>query len=235
MHKITILVVEDVTELAEWICTYLVSQGFETQTTPSGKAAIEVVQSAPPALVLLDGMLPDIDGLDVCRTLRGFYPGPIVMLTARDEEIDEVLGLEVGADDYITKPVRARALLARIRNLLRRYEPRVTSNNTPEARIILGTLCIDKAMRSVQLDNEVVKVSSHEFDLLWLLASKAGEIVSREELISILRGFDYDGFDRSIDLRVSRLRRKLKDTPDDPSRIKTVWGKGYLLVRDNWE
>jgi DNA-binding response OmpR family regulator len=234
MYKNKILVVEDDIELAEWICTYLTSQGFETQTTSEGRAAIEIVRNAPPAFVLLDGMLPDIDGLDVCRSIRHFYSGPIVMLTARDEEIDEVLGLEVGADDYLTKPVRARALLARIRNHLRRCEPAPSTEAKPETRITLGTLCIDKSMRSVQLDNHFIKVSSHEFDLLWVLAKRAGEVVSREELISILRGFDYDGFDRSIDLRVSRLRRKLKDDPDNPNRIKTIWGKGYLLVRDNW-
>lgn len=234
MNNNTVLIVEDDADLAEWTATYLQKQGFVTQTTESGETAIEMIKTAPPALVLLDGMLPDIDGLDVCRTVRGFYPGPIIMLTARDEEIDEVLGLEVGADDYLTKPVRARALLARIRNHLRRQQPLEHRELAPKTQIKFDSLVVDRGTRTVILDSQQVKVTSHEFDLLWLLCDRAGEVISREELVSTLRGFDYDGFDRSVDLRISRLRRKLNDDPDDPQRIKTVWGKGYLLVKEGW-
>jgi two-component system response regulator RstA len=167
------------------------------------------------------------------------------MITARDEEIDEVLGLEMGADDYITKPVRARILLARIRGLLRREEKKQKgdetqtsqiSNQGVEAKGVLqfSGLVISEQSRSVYLNDEFIKVSSNEFDVLWFLASKAGHVVTRKELVSHFRGFDYDGFDRSIDLRISRLRKKLKDDPSEPFRIKTIWGKGYLFANDVW-
>jgi DNA-binding response OmpR family regulator len=142
----------------------------------------------------------------------------------------------VGADDYITKPVRARALLARIRGHLRRSQ--VTSNSTdsdaPKTQIILDQLVIDKQNLTVMLRGNPVSITSAEFDVLWLLAEKAGEVVSRQELVNKLRGFDYDGFDRSIDLRVSRIRKKLGDDPNEPYLIKTIWGKGYLFARDSW-
>ncbi len=236
MQADKILVVEDDEELAEWVLTYLESKGFFVMTTPKGQEAIEVIKNNPPDLVLLDGMLPDIDGIDVCRSVRHFYSGPILMLTARDEEIDEVLGLEVGADDYLVKPIRSRALLARIRNHLRRKNVEIESqSNQCNSRIALGSLCIDSEMRTVLLNETKIKVSSREFDLLWALANKAGEVVSRNDLITMFRGFEYDGFDRSIDLHVSRLRKKLNDSSGDPHRIKTIWGKGYLLVKENWQ
>ncbi|XOV80781.1 MAG: winged helix-turn-helix domain-containing protein [Aestuariibacter sp.] len=236
-NQTRILLVEDDKELAQWTCDYLKGKGFLTDVTAYGMDAVERILSHPPDLVVLDGMLPDIDGLDVCRQVRNQYNGPIIMLTARDEEIDEVLGLEVGADDYITKPVRARALLARIRGLLRRYEQMhsgTTSQGNSSNQVVLSGLTIDKDTRSVVLNEQTINVTSKEFDVLWLLARKAGSVVSREELVEQLRGIDYDGFDRSIDLRVSRLRKKLGDNPNEPFLIKTIWGKGYLFARDSW-
>jgi len=155
------------------------------------------------------------------------------MLTARDEEIDEVLGLEVGADDYLTKPVKPRILLARIKTLLRRHVTIAETQSSPH-KIVLAGLSIDQSSRVVTLDNNVIKISSNEFDVLWLLAEKAGQLVTRDELVTKLRGFEYDGFDRSIDLRVSRLRKKLGDDSAEPYRIKTIWGKGYLFAKDAW-
>lgn len=233
----TILLVEDDEELAQWTLEYLSNKGFDVTVTPSGGEAIKRISQEPPDLVLLDGMLPDIDGLDVCRQVRPHYPGPIIMLTARDEEIDEVLGLEVGADDYITKPVRARALLARIRGHLRRNQTTISnSEEQPKTatKIHLNQLVIDKQNLTVELRGEPVSITSAEFDVLWLLAEKAGEVVSRQELVNKLRGFDYDGFDRSIDLRISRIRKKLGDDPNEPYLIKTIWGKGYLFAPDKW-
>lgn len=231
-----ILIVEDDDELAQWTGDYLSSKGFSVSIVGLGQQAIEGIQHTPPDLVLLDGMLPDIDGLDVCKAIRPFFNGPIIMLTARDEEIDEVLGLEVGADDYLTKPVRARALLARIRTQLRRKQlPAEAGNSAPaSSRITLSGLVIDLHTRTVQLNQVPISVTSNEFDVMWLLAKKAGTVVTRDELVTQLRGFDYDGFDRSIDLRVSRLRKKLGDNPNEPYRIKTIWGKGYLFAKDTW-
>lgn len=232
----TILLVEDDEELAQWTKEYLSNKGFAVTVTSSGKEAVQLIINHPPDLVLLDGMLPDLDGLDVCRQVRPDYHNPIIMLTARDEEIDEVLGLEVGADDYITKPVRARALLARIRGHLRRSQAvnNQTAEPAPVSQIQLNQLIIDKQNLSVTLRGQVISITSAEFDVLWLLAQKAGEVVSRQELVNQLRGFDYDGFDRSIDLRVSRIRKKLGDDPNEPYLIKTIWGKGYLFAKESW-
>jgi len=240
-----ILLVEDDIDLAEWIADYLMGRDFKVTTCHRGDEAVNLILSLNPDIVLLDGMLPGMDGLDVCKTVRATFTNPIIMITARDEEIDEVLGLEMGADDYITKPVRARVLLARIRGLLRREDNSRTADNSGthqltdeqlESKGILkfSGLVIREQARSVTLDGELIKVSSNEFDVLWFLATKAGQVVSRKELVSHFRGFDYDGFDRSIDLRISRLRKKLKDDSSEPFRIKTIWGKGYLFANDVW-
>lgn len=231
-----ILIVEDDNELAQWTGDYLSSKGFTVTIVGLGQQAIDGIQQTPPDLVLLDGMLPDTDGLDVCKAIRPFFNGPIIMLTARDEEIDEVIGLEVGADDYLTKPVRARALLARIRTQLRRRQGQadVSNSTVSSSRITLSGLVIDLHTRTVQLNQIPISITSNEFDVTWLLAKNAGSVVTRDELVTQLRGFDYDGFDRSIDLRVSRLRKKLGDNPNEPYRIKTIWGKGYLFAKDTW-
>jgi len=233
-----ILLVEDDIDLADWIADYLKAKEFKVTICHRGDEAVELIQSLNPDIVLLDGMLPGMDGLDVCKTVRGSYFKPIIMITARDEEIDEVLGLEMGADDYITKPVRARVLLTRIRKLLQRQVISAQENDTAiskaEGLLQFNGLEINDQARSVTLDGELIKISSNEFDVLWFLAGKAGQVVSRKELVSHLRGFDYDGFDRSIDLRISRLRKKLGDDSSEPFRIKTVWGKGYLFAKDVW-
>ncbi len=239
-----ILLVEDDVELAQWIADYLAAREFKVTTCHRGDEAVELIQTSNPDIVLLDGMLPGMDGLDVCKAVRGSFTNPIIMITARDEEIDEVLGLEMGADDYITKPVRARVLLARIRGFLRREEASqhkvnsaavdtITDEALPSILTFSG-LTINEQARTVTLDGVQVKVSSNEFDVLWFLAQRAGQVVSRDELVTHLRGFDYDGFDRSIDLRISRLRKKLNDDPAEPFRIKTIWGKGYLFANDSW-
>ena len=170
-----------------------------------------------------------MDGLEVCRVLSSSMTIPILMLTARDEEVDEILGLEMGADDYLTKPVRGRLLEARIKSLLRRSCHSVR----PSSSIVLGQLEVNPDTRNVILNSLNIKVSSNEFDVLWVLAQHAGSVVTREVLIQKLRGFEYDGFDRSIDLRISRLRKKLGDI-NEPYKIATVWGKGYQLAKDVW-
>ena len=223
-----LLVVEDDPSLAEWIIDYLGSQGFFVSFANRGDTAIELIQSDSPDLVLLDINLPKKDGFDICREVRKYYHKPILMMTARDDEMDEVLGLELGADDYITKPLRARALLARVRSLLRRNSSD-GAESKPSDIITAGQVSIDRKARSTRIADKVINISSNEFEVLWLLAQHAGEVVSREFLIQQLRGIEYDGFDRSTDILVSRLRKKLGNNQSGQQRIKTVWGKGYLL------
>jgi len=180
-------------------------------------------------------MLPGEDGLGVCRRVRPEYTGPILMLTARTDDMDQVVGLEMGADDYVSKPVRPRVLLARVRALLRRAtggEELVEVAGDDESRIQFGDLVIDNAMREAWLRDESIDLTSAEFDLLWLLASNAGRVLTREEIFTALRGIEYDGQDRSIDVRVSRIRPKVGDDPMHPRRIKTVRSKGYLFVKE---
>ena len=234
-----ILVVEDDVELCEWMCEYLSAKGYQVTSTGRGDEAVNLINKINPDLVVLDGMLPGLDGVDVCKAVRPSFKNTIIMVTARDEEIDEVLGLEMGADEYLTKPVRARALLTRIKKHLDRQQEQAThieqaaiEKNTD--RLKFNNLIIDRQAMIVSLDGEQVKISTNEFDVLWLLAQQAGTPVSRSELVSQLRGFDYDGFDRSIDLRISRLRKKLRDDSAEPFRIKTIWGKGYLFAKDAW-
>ena len=229
-----IMLVEDDMSLAEWFSDYLSEQGYLVTIVNRGDMAIELVASDNQDLVVLDIMLPVKDGFDVCKTIREFYQGPILMMTARDQETDEVLGLELGADDYLTKPVKPRVMLSRIKALFRRIE---TSNNTvvrDDNILKFDHLVIDANTRTTVLFNETVPISSNEFDVLWMLASEAGNTVSREALVKQLRGIDYDGFDRSMDILVSRIRKKLGDNVKNPYRIKTVWGKGYLFVADAW-
>ena len=231
-----ILIVEDDAELADWMKVYLCSRGFSIEIIARGDEVLHRLEKqSQPDLIVLDGMLPGLDGLEVCRQVRLKYDLPIIMLTARDEEVDEIIGFEMGADDYITKPVKARVLLARINAQFRRHvidQKSKTSNAT--GQLIFNQLCIELNTRSVMMDGKTINISSNEFDLLWILASQAGKIVYRKDLVSQLRGFEYDGLDRSIDLRVSRLRKKLGDDSEQPHKIKTVWGKGYFFSSEAW-
>jgi len=202
-----------------------------------GDVAIELIESDQPDLVILDIMLPVKDGFEVCQTIRPFYHGPILMMTARDHETDEVLGLELGADDYVVKPVKPRVLLSRIKALFRRTsasEVMPAIVDLDPNKITFGQLAIDANSRTTMLAGVKVAISSNEFDVLWQLAQSADNLVSRKELVTQRRGIDYDGFDRSIDILISRIRKKLGDDASNPYRIKTVWGKGYLFVKDAW-
>ena len=228
-----ILIVEDDQRLAELTREYLQANGLQVAIEADGAQAAARILREHPALVILDLMLPGEDGLSICRTLRSqHYSGSILMLTARTDDLDQVLGLEMGADDYMCKPVRPRLLLAHIRALLRRHEG---SNEAPAAnaqRLEFGALQIDNRMREVWLHGRSIELTSAEFDLLWLLAFNSGRILSREEIFTALRGIGYDGQDRSIDVRISRIRPKIGDDPELPRLIKTVRSKGYLFVRE---
>ncbi len=224
-----ILVVEDDASLSSWIADYLIDNGLSVSIASRGDDALTLIADDQPDLVILDINLPVVNGFEVCRQAREFYIRPILMLTARGDEPDEVQGLESGANDYLVKPVRPRALLARINSLLRRNESIID-----DQRLEFGSLQLHATSRSVHLDGEIIKVSTNEFDLLWLLANHAGRVMSRDEMVEHLRGIEYDGFNRSVDILVSRLRKKLHDDTTSPTRIKTVWGKGYLFAADAW-
>jgi len=226
MEQARILIVEDDAKLALLVQEYLQSNGFEVIIEPRGDRAPDRILTERPDLVILDLMLPGLDGLQVCREVRPRFPNPILMLTARGEEVDEVVGLELGADDYLAKPVRPRLLLARINALLRRL-PQPAHG---EGAIILGALTIEPANRRATLAGQELDLTTAEFDLLLYLARRAGEAVTREEIYRDLRGIEWDGLDRSIDLRVARLRRKLGDDGRNPQQIKSVRGTGYVLV-----
>ena len=218
-----ILLVEDDEALAGLVATFLGDNGFRVSIEGRGDRAAARVFAERPDLVVLDVMLPGRDGHAVCRELRPRWRGPILVLTARGDEIDEVLALELGADDFMQKPVRPRVLLAHVRSLLRRGTPVATGKIRD-----LGRLHVDPETRRVRLDGELVDLTTAEFDLLWALVERAGEVIERDDLYQRVRGIAWDGVDRSIDLRVSRLRRKLKD--ESQELIKSIRGTGYLLA-----
>ena len=227
----SLLLVEDDLRLADLVSRYLEGNGFRMSVAHRGDAAVAAVRREAPDLVILDLGLPGIDGLTVCRQLREFHAGPVLILTARHSDIDHVLGLELGADDYVVKPVEPRVLMARVRALLRRARPATDSGGGP---LQFGTLKINPAARSVELEGRAIALSRHEFDLLLHLAMRAGEVQSRESLFLALYRREYDGMDRSLDIRISHLRRKLDDAADDARRIKTIRGQGYLFVAEAW-
>lgn len=225
-----ILLVEDDAALSELIASYLERNGYHVSVLSRGDHVRERARLNPPDLVILDLMLPGEDGLSICRKVRQRYDGVILMLTARTDDMDQVLGLDMGADDYVCKPVRPRLLLARIQALLRRSEPNEPVAVENQRRLQFGPLVVDNALREAWLNNDGIELTSAEFDLLWLLVANAGRILSREELFIALRGIGYDGQDRSIDVRISRIRPKIGDDPIHPRLIKTIRSKGYLFV-----
>lgn len=227
----SILLVEDDLRLAELVSRYLDNSGFRVTVVSRGDEVVAHVQQEIPDLVILDLGLPGEDGFTVCRQLRPAYVNPILILTARDNDIDHVLGLELGADDYVIKPVEPRVLLARIHALLRRSQVHTTAERKS---LQFGRLAIHLVSRSVNFNGQSIALTSHEFELLVHLATRAGEIQSREALFKALYKRDYDGLDRMLDIRISRLRRKLGDEAETAERIKTIWGQGYLFVPDAW-
>jgi DNA-binding response OmpR family regulator len=226
-----ILLVEDDQRLASLVQSFLQQHGYSVQICDNGLRAEQACKEFGPELVVLDLMLPGLDGFAVCRALRGWYRQPILMLTAKQSDIDQVLGLELGADDYVIKPVEPRVLLARIHALLRRTQGGTAAD---QQRLEFGKLKLNQSAREAYYAEQLVELTSYEFDLLWMLAKHAGQTVRREAIHKQIIGREYDGLDRTVDVRVSHLRRKLGDNAETPFRIKTVWGKGYLFVADAW-
>ena len=222
----TILLVEDDRELADLTRDFLQNEGFVVWHESEGRAARDRILTSPPDLIILDIMLPGMNGYTVCQEVRPKYNGPILFLTARDDELDEILGLEMGGDDYVTKPVRPQLLLARVRALLRRA---VSTQRPTVSKRVVGDLMVDANRREVRLGERVVELTTYEFDLLYYLAYRASEVVSRQDIYQALFNYDYDGIDRSVDVYISRLRQKLGGDNSTSVSIKTVRGVGYLL------
>ena len=229
-QRCRVLLVEDSARLAASIRDYLERQNYEVYIEGDGAAATERFERLKPDLVILDLMLPGKDGLTICRELRRHDRIPILILTAKGENIDHVLGLEMGADDYVVKPVEPRVLLARLEALLRRAK--AAPHEARDARFNAGRLAIDGARRAAAIDGVDVELTTGDFDILWLLASRAGTVVTRDEILRVVRGIDYDGLDRSIDARICRLRKKLQEAGGAESMIKTVRLRGYLFAGD---
>lgn len=227
----TILLAEDDLRLAQLVHDFLTANGFTVIIESNGLNVAERINRNLPTLLILDVGLPGKNGLDICKDIRPTFNGPILMLTARDSDADQVLGLEYGADDYVIKPADPRVLLARIKALLRR-----NNNQQPaaQANLIFNKFVIKCAQRVAELDGEPLALSSHEFDLLLVLASQADDVLSREYLFTKVYHREYDGLDRSVDVRISQLRKKLNGAKGTPEKIKTVWGRGYLFSSDAW-
>ncbi|NQZ21216.1 MAG: response regulator [Colwellia sp.] len=228
--KDKILLIDDDIELTVLISQFLTSNGFMVEVEHHGDKAKQRILDYQPDLIVLDLMLPGLDGLTICKDIRHSFFGAIIMLTALDDDIDEVTGLEVGADDYLCKPIKPRVLLAHIRAQLRRQTVLTQANQQDVRRVSRGELMIDSRKRLVTYQQKEVSLSSAEFDLLWVLSLSAGEIISRDQLHLEIFRLEFDGYDRSIDLRISRLRKKLGDDPKEPQIIKTIRNKGYLLA-----
>ncbi|MGQ7848725.1 response regulator [Granulosicoccus sp. 3-233] len=231
-----LLLVEDDARLANSTREYLENNGYSVAVEYRGDTAVRRILRDKPDLVILDLMLPGLDGLEVCRRVRPLFASPILMLTARDESMEQIEGLEIGADDYVVKPVVPSVLLARIRALLRHDRRIIDAAKGPElATTSVGELHLDYNNRIVTWRSVPVGCTEVEFELLWLFATNAGQILSRDFIFRSLHGYDYDGLDRSIDIRVSRLRKIFEPDLVNPTRIKTVRGKGYVLVESAWQ
>lgn len=237
----TLVFVEDDAEVGSLIAAYLAKHDLNVIVEPRGDKAEEVIASIQPNLVLLDIMLPGKDGMSICRDLRGKYAGPIVLLTSLDSDMNHILALELGACDYILKTTPPAVLLARLRLHLRQNELTQQSKGIQDtvlkmhSTLCFGSLSIDPINRSVLLAGEEIVLSTADFELLWELATHAGQIMDRDALLMSLRGVSYDGLDRSVDVAVSRLRKKLLDNAAEPYRIKTIRNKGYLFAPHAWE
>jgi DNA-binding response OmpR family regulator len=220
----TVLVVDDDATTRDVIVRYLEREGFEALEAEDGGRARAVIESSEPNLVILDLMLPGIDGLSVIRWIRSTGWMPVIMLTALGEETDRIVGLELGADDYVTKPFSPRELIARVKTVLRRTGPAAPP---VERRLETGDLTLDAGTRDVRKRNEEIRLTAKEFDLLWFLASHPRRVFSRDQLMSRVWGFD-SGLDTgTVTVHVRRLREKIEDDPGEPRHLETVWGVGY--------
>jgi DNA-binding response OmpR family regulator len=219
----TILIADDEASIRDLARLYLEKEGFRVQTVENGALALAQARRDPPNLLILDLMMPEMDGWEVCRRLRAESNVPILILTARDQDIDKIVGLEMGADDYLTKPFNPRELVARVRAILRRTSGGRPGPDKPRQ---LGRVTIDPASREVLVDGEAITLRAREFDLLLTLADHANQVLSRDQLLDLAWGYEYHGQTRTVDVHVAQLRDRLSDSGVE---IETVWGRGYKL------
>jgi DNA-binding response OmpR family regulator len=220
----TVLVVEDESSIASFVALYLKNAGYGVRTASTGTEALAQVATAQPSLIILDLMLPDIDGIEICRRVRKSSDIPILMLTARDEDVDKIIGLEVGADDYLTKPFNPRELVARVKSILRRSAPERRDLESKQLRH--GDLLVDAGRREVKVGDNEIQLAPKEFDLLWELLDHRGLVLTRDQLLERVWGYTFAGDTRTVDVHVRQVRRKLGDA----SPIVTVWGVGYKVA-----
>ncbi|WP_261882817.1 response regulator transcription factor [Vibrio pelagius] len=233
MTQHSMLIVEDDLKLQQLLKSYFVTQGFDVTTLDDGSEAIDHMLEHQPDIVLLDLMLPVMDGLTICRQTHAHFKGKILMLTASDDDFDHVAGLETGADDYVIKPTKPRVLLARVRSLLRRQSESQTIEHDEDV-LQFGQLMLNNKYKRCELEQTAIPLTDSEFDLLWILANKPDTALSRDLLTQELRGIEYDGFDRTVDNKVVRLRKLLGDHGSPADKIQTLRGKGYLFVSTAW-
>jgi DNA-binding response OmpR family regulator len=220
-----LLIIDDDEKLNKLLTDYLGKMGFEVMSATLPSQGLEKLERESPDLVILDVMLPEMDGFAVCRTIRQSSTIPVIMLTARGEVMDRVVGLEIGADDYLPKPFEPRELVARIQSVLRRVQAKSKSGVKK-----IGSLSIDFHKLEVTVDDKPAGLTSSEFECLALLVNNSGKVLNRDQIIEQLRGIEWDAFNRSVDITMSRLRQKLGDDPKNPRFIKTIWGTGYLFI-----
>lgn len=232
IKPVHVMIVDDDAVNGQRLGDYFVRQDYRVSLEGNGKTALQRIADEQPDAVVANVDLPGDNGLTLCKLSRQNFAGPFVLMSERAEELDQVLGLDMGADDYVLKDISPRLLCARLSAVFRRMSMTQLPRHCHHERLDFGDLVIDNTMREAWLHDEPIELTSAEFDLLWLLCSHAGRILTREEIFTSLRGIEYDGQDRSVDVRVSRIRPKVGDDPDHPRRIKTVRSKGYLFVED---
>ncbi len=221
----TILVIDDDEKLNRLLKEYFKGFGFETVVAMHPEDGLDKLKNCSPDIIILDVMLPDMDGFEVCRKIRKKYTTPIIMLTARGDVTDKIVGLEIGADDYLSKPFEPRELVARIQTVLRR----ITKTET-KPELFFGDLSINFEKRAAYLESIDIDLSTNEFQVLALLIKNQGTVLNRDQILDELRGIECEAFNRSVDITMSRLRQKLKDDPKSPDYIKTIWGAGYMFI-----
>ena len=226
----TVLFIDDDERIQELLTEYFQKNSFNTLSALTGKDGIKILQNAqfPADIVVLDLMLPEMDGFETLRAIRNFSDIPIIMLTAKDDETDRIVGLEMGADDYLHKPFNPRELLARIKVVLRRVQKQALSPVSNADEIESMGITLNPMSRTVKQKGIEIVLSTVEFDILFALISQKGKVISRDRLMTLSRGRDFEAFDRSIDVHISRIRKKIENDPANPEYIKTVWGRGYL-------
>ncbi len=227
---IKILIIDDDKKLNTLLSDYLLKFGFKVTTATHPEKGLKILKMELPDIIILDIMLPDMNGFEVCREIRKEYSVPIIMLTARGEVTDRIVGLELGADDYLPKPFEPRELVARIQTILRRVQGDVKT----EIRKF-GELTVDFRKHSVLLNDKHIELTTAESEILFLFIKNAGKVLNRDQILNQIRGFEWESFNRSVDVLISRLRHKLNDDPNHPRYIKTIWGTGYMFIGEEIE